>query len=292
MRCEVALKTRSHLGEGIWWDDRASVLFWVDIMRKELHRLNNGYDELLSTFADYVGFCAPCMDKRIAVGCGTELLLFDPDSRTVEKLFKVDSDEPNNRFNDGKCTPDGRIIAGTMNNALNESEDDLIASGSLFLIENGRCPKKLMSGMLVPNGIAFSPDGRTLYHTDTWTQTIFAYKYDSATGCLSDKRPVVKIPPETGAPDGMTIAADGTLFVALWGGGAVKRFDPSSGDELMKIELPVRHATCCCFGGKGLDELYITTSGIDAPEDKYPLAGSIFMVRPGVTGMNVHRFAI
>ena len=292
MENNIVLKIRSRLGEGIWWDDRRQCLFWVDIMKKEVHCLKDGNDTLLKVFDDFVGFCAPCEDGRLVVGCGRELLLFDPDSGDTQVLTTVDEDETNNRFNDAKCTPDGRILAGTMNNILNEEDADDANTGRLYVLENGKKPVQLMDKLTVSNGIAFTEDGNTVYHVDTYSQTIYAYHYDKATGLLSNPRVAVKVPVESGNPDGFTIAADGTLFVAHWGGGAIRRYDPATGKELAKYEFPAVHVTCCCFGGKDLDELYVNTSSIDAPEEEYPLAGSIFMVKPGVKGMPVHRYKL
>lgn len=292
METTPVLQIRSRLGEGIWWDDRRKCLFWVDIMKKEVHCLKDGKDSLLKTFPDFVGFCAPCEDGRLVVGCGRDLLLFDPDTGAVETLLSVDADETNNRFNDAKATPDGRILAGTMNNILNEEDADDANTGRLWLLENSKAPIKLMDKLTVSNGIAFTADGKTCYHTDTYSQTIFAYDYDSATGLLSNPRPAVVIDPAIGNPDGFTIAEDGTLFVAHWGGSAIRRYDPATGKELDKWEFPAVHVTCCCFGGEDLDELYVNTSSIDAPEAEYPLAGSIFMVKPGVRGMKVNRYKL
>lgn len=292
MEQTLALKIHSRLGEGIWWDDRRKCLFWVDIMKKEVHCLENGKDRLLKTFDDFVGFCAPCEDGRLIVGCGRDLLLFDPQTLETRVLQTVDADETNNRFNDAKCTPDGRLLAGTMNNILNEEDADDANTGRLYLLETGKAPVQLMDKLSVSNGIAFTPDSKTVYHVDTYSQTIYGYDYDGATGLLSNPRVAVKVPLENGNPDGFTIAADGTLFVAHWGGGAVRRYDPATGRELEKWEFPAVHVTCCCFGGEELDELYINTSSIDAPEAEYPLAGSIFMVKPGVKGLPVNRYKL
>ena len=292
MDYQLAWKTRSLLGEGIWWDERRECLFWVDILKNELHCLKDGEDRLVKTFADSVGFCAPCTDSRLVVGCGRELLLFDPDSGAAEVIAHVDDDLPENRFNDAKCTPDGKLLAGTMNRALDYDEVEDANTGRVYLIEYGKEPKQLFEGMTVPNGIAFSADGKTVYHTDTYTQKIFAYDYDGAAGTLTNPRAVVSIPVETGSPDGMNIGADDSLFIAHWGGGALRRFDSATGRELDCLTLPAKHVTCCCFGGRALDELYVTTSSIDAPEDEYPLAGSIFVSKCGVRGRPADRFQV
>jgi len=293
MNIKTALKTRSHLGEGIFWDDRREAFFWVDILRRELHCLKDGKDWLIRAFSDYVGFCIPCEDGRLAVGCGLRLLLLDPETGSLTEWLSVDQEHPFNRFNDAKATPDGMILAGTMNNALNEGEAEHADTGGLFLIDGrSRTVTRLMERLIVSNGIAFTPDGKTVYHTDTYTQTICAYEYDGQMKQLRGRREAVKIPIESGSPDGFTIASDGTLFVAHWGGGAVRQYCPETGEELSAMEIPARHVTSCCFGGKNLDELFVTTSSIDASEEEFPLAGSIFSIKPGIKGMKVHRLAL
>lgn len=291
MECAVALKVKSLLGEGVWWDDRREGFFWLDIMRNEVHFLKDGSDRLLKTFDDAVGFCTPCEDGRLVVGCGLDVILYDPDSGETEVLMSVDGNQPDNHFNDGKAIPGGRILAGTMNRAMDDNDVGL-ETGGLFVLESGKEPVKVTGGMKVPNGLAVSPDHKTAYHADTYNYTIDAYDFDEATGKLSNRRLFKRIDPENGSPDGMTVAEDGTLFVAFWGGYAVRRFDPVTGEELAVYQVPAVSPTCCGFGGKDMDELYITTTSIDADEAEYPLAGSLFVVKPGVKGMKVDRFRL
>ena len=218
MNYEIISQNRSYLGEGIYWDDREKAYYYVDIMRKEFRRLKNGADELLYTFGDFVGFTAPAEEGGYMVGCGRDLLHFDPKTKAVKKLFSVDAGFDNNRFNDGKATPDGRIIAGTMNNALNE--DDFAPdsdTGGLWSITAGKEPVRLMGGKKVPNGLAFSRDCKRMFHTDTFSQTIKEYAYDQNTGTVTFLRDVIFIPEDIGFPDGMTISDDDTVFAALWG---------------------------------------------------------------------------
>lgn len=291
MECTPALKVKSLLSEGIWWDDRREGFFWIDIMRNELYFWKDGENKLLKTFGDAVGFCIPCEDDRLVVGCGRELLLYDIESGETRPLMRVDDDQPDNHFNDAKAIPGGRILAGTMNTAMDDCDVGL-ETGSLFLLESGKEPVKVTGGMKVPNGLAISPDRKTAYHADTYNYTIDAYDFDEATGALSNRRLFKQINPEHGSPDGMTVAEDGTLFVAHWGGHAVRRFDPVTAEEVAVYWVPAVSPTCCCFGGKELDELYITTTSIDAPEEEYPLAGGLFVVKPGVKGMKVDRFKL
>ncbi len=293
MAYEIIYNQRTHLGEGIYWDDATKAYYFVDIMRKEFHRLKDGEDTLLHTFDDFVGFTVPTTNGKFMVGCGKDLLLFDPETNEIVKKFSVDEEFSDNRFNDGKATPDGRIIAGTMNNALNE--DDFAPNsdtGGLFSITKDETPIRLMSGKKVPNGLAFSKDNKTMFHTDTFSQTIKAYAYDEKTGKIEFLRDVVKIPEELGSPDGMTISDDDTIFAALWGGGAVAVIDTVKGEIIDLIKLPVLHVTCCAFGGENLDEFVVTTSAIESPEDKYPDAGKIFKLNVGKKGKPVDRFNI
>ncbi len=293
MDYDIIYDGRTHLGEGIFWDDREEAYYFVDIMRKQLHRLKNGTDCVLQTFSDYVGFAAPTEDRRFAVGCGRDLLLFDPETHTQELLCSVDAEYGLNRFNDGKAAPDGRLIAGTMNNLLNE--DDFAPNsetGGLFSIRAGEAPLRLQANQKVPNGLAFAADGRTLFHAETFSQTIKAYEYMPETGTLRFMRDVIRIPEQYGSPDGMTISDDDFIFSALWGGGGVAVIDTRTGKLEDILRLPVIHVTCCAFGGPLLDTLAVTTSSIESPADKYPHAGKIFTLHVGKKGRKVDRFKV
>lgn len=293
MDYEILYNERTHLGEGIFWDDQKQAYYFVDIMRKEFHELKNGVDRLIYTFPDYVGFAAPTDDGRYVVGCGKDMILFNPDTLEKRILCTVDQGFKLNRFNDGKATPDGRIIAGTMNNLLNE--DDFAPNsetGGLFSFKAGEEPLRLQSDKKVPNGLAFSKDGHTLYHVETFSQTIKAYEYIAETGEIRFKEDVIWIPENLGSPDGMTISDDDIIFSALWDGGAVAVIDPHTHKIEDLINLPVVHVTCCAFGGPNLDELAVNTSSIGSPENKYPDAGKIFKLNVGKKGKKVDRFKV
>ena len=292
MECNVALKIKTQLGEGIWWDDRREGFFWMDIATNEIFFLKDGENTLLKTFDDALGFCSPCEDGRLVVGCGRDLILYNPDNGETEVLMTVDQDIPDNHFNDAKAIPGGRILAGTMNTAMDCGDTPGKETGRLFVIESGKEPVIITEGMKVPNGLAISPDRKTAYHVDTYCYRVDKYDFDEEIGTLSNRQLFLEIPAENGSPDGMTIAEDGTLFVAHWGGHAVRRYDPVTGEVLAVYELPVPCPTCCVFGGKDMDELYITTTSFDSPEEEYPLAGSLFVVKPGVKGMKVDRFKL
>jgi sugar lactone lactonase YvrE len=145
-----------------------------------------------------------------------------------------------------------------------------------------------LSGVRISNGLAWSPDYRTLYYIDTPTRQVMAYDYDLLSGEIANPRLAVSVPAGLGWPDGMTSDAGGRLWVAMWGGAALTVWDPASGALLERIELPAKNVTACAFGGPNLDELYITTArkGLDAAElSAYPLTGGLFRIRTAQTGM-------
>jgi sugar lactone lactonase YvrE len=196
---------------------------------------------------------------------------------------------PGNRFNDGKCDPAGRFWAGTMRIA-----EDQVGAGSLYCLDRDLTVRKMWEGITIANGIAWSSDAKTMYYIDTPTCAVAAFDYDLATGSIANRREIIRTPKEAGFPDGMTIDAEGMLWVAYWQGWRVVRWDPSTGEMLATVELPVERVTAPWFGGPNLDELYITTARIglsDEARAQQPLAGSLFRARVGVAGLPAFEFA-
>ena len=151
----------------------------------------------------------------------------------------------------------------------------------------------MLTGLTVSNGLGWSPDRRTMYHIDSTTYRIDAFDYDVTSGAVSNRRPHVEIPRSWGLPDGMTVDEEGFLWVAFWGGSAVRRLAPD-GRVDATVRFPVTQVTSCAFGGPDLSELFVTTarSGLtDAALSGQPLAGGLFRVRPGVRGLPSHPFA-
>jgi len=289
MQPELILKARAELAEGPVWDARAGRLYWVDIHAGHLHVYNpaSGNDLRLDLGAP-VGCVAPARGGGLVAALKGGLVAVDLACGELELLADPEPDKPGNRFNDGKCDPAGRFLAGSMDDA----EQD--ASGALYSLAPDRSLRTLLTGLRISNGLGWSPDGATFYHIDTPTRTVSAYDYDLATGALAHPRPAVTVPPELGWPDGMAVDAEGMLWVALWGGGAVARFDPSGGRLLAKVDLPALHVTCPTFGGAGLDELYVTTARIGLSPAQLaaaPASGGLFRLHPGVHGLPAFEFA-
>ena len=146
----------------------------------------------------------------------------------------------------------------------------------------------MLDSVTISNGIVWTADKKTMYYNDTPTLTVQAFDYDDKTGTISKGRVAVRIPKGTGAPDGMTIDAEGKLWVALWGGNCVARFDPVTGELMQKIMVPAPNVSSCAFGGKNLETLYITTARAWVSPEKlkeFPLSGGLFAVKPGVRGV-------
>ncbi|TWA66532.1 sugar lactone lactonase YvrE [Azospirillum brasilense] len=277
----------AQLGEGPVWSPSRNALFAVDIHGSRLLRYTpadgRGRDWPLEEAAcwlveraDGAGFVAGLLSRRL-VG-----LTLDDDRLSMgPEMLRLEEDTPGNRLNDAMADTAGRLWVGSMDDAERE------ASGALYRIGPDGSTARVDGGYTVSNGPALSPDGRTLYHTDSPSRTIFAFTL-AADGTLSGKRVHIRFGEEDGYPDGMTCDAEGHLWVAHWSGGRVSRFRPDGTLDRV-VRLPVSNVTSCAFGGPRLDRLYITTAAQDAPAGE-PLAGGLFVCTPGVTGLAAGRF--
>jgi sugar lactone lactonase YvrE len=183
-------------------------------------------------------------------------------------------------MNEGGCDPDGRFYCGSM------AYDQRAGAASLYRLDRDRSVHVVLTGVTVSNGLDWSPDGSLAYYNDTATRQVTVFDYDTESG-LTGRRVFAHV---DGRPDGLTVDADGGVWVALSGGGAVHRYSPGGQLEDV-VEVPARKVTACTFGGARLDELFITTSreGLEPGED--PLAGSLFRVVPGMRGVPTREFA-
>jgi sugar lactone lactonase YvrE len=274
------------LSEGPRWDRDRDQLLWVDIVKSRLHRARVGTDGLLDEstpiqFDRFVGAAAPAAGGGgyvVAAGPG---FLFVDASGTVVELAQPESGRDDVRMNDGACDPQGRFWAGTM------AHDESPGAGVLYRLElDGTCTT-VLTGLTISNGIGWSPDGGTMYLSDSGTATVDAFDFDAASGDLSRRRTIVQSTEPGVAGDGLTVDDGGDLWVAMWGGGAVRRYDPE-GSLLVTVPLPVDRPTSCAFGGPDRSTLFITTAreGLDPPElARQPDAGRVFRVDGlGVTG--------
>jgi sugar lactone lactonase YvrE len=276
---------RCQLGEGPVWDAQRGLLCWVDILTGNIHQYDPAQQTRTSIHVPHlIGAVALCgqPDRFVAV---TEagFCFIDRQSGAVMLLHNPEPDRPGNRFNDGKCDPAGRFWAGTM------SLTDEPERGSLYTLNTDLSVTRQLAGVSIANGLAWSLDGGTLYFIDSPTRSVRAYVVDPQTGNLGSDKTILSIPAREGFPDGMTIDADGMLWIAHWDGWQVIRWHPETGDILRRIPLPVAQVTSCIFGGPHLTDLYITTARTGLSEAdlrEQPLAGSLFVLPDcGVSGL-------
>ena len=279
---ELVFDAKAELGEGPIWDYRRGLLYWVDIAARVIHVHDPvaNRDRTIDAGQE-VGCVALRANGGLIFAGRNGFAEIDVESGRIAALLDPERHLPGNRFNDGKCDPRGRFWAGTM------SSEGQQKKGSLYCLYPDFSLRTLITGVSVSNGLAWTADQRTLYYIDTPTQEVAAFDFDAETGDISGRRPAIRIPPDKGHPDGMAIDSEGMLWVALYGGGAVTRWDPRDGRLLATIAVPAPRVTSCAFAGLRMDEMYITTArrGLDPKElAASPQSGGLFRVRPGVHG--------
>lgn len=269
------------LGEGCVWDAVRNNLLFVDIEGKRVYAYNVKTLHMKSfEMNDMVGCLALHKDGGIVVAVKDTLVLINIDTGVQTELFKNSMPEFT-RYNDGKCDKHGALWIGTM--AINQSHPMAYEAGSLFCIKENKIISRY-EGFTISNGMAWNSDGNVFYHIDTPTRKIDAYDVKGV-GMLEHKRSIIKTDQYEGVPDGMCIDEDGNLWVAMWGGGKVICFDPSSGMKIDEINLPVKNVSCCTFGGTDLHTLYITTA-----QDKTGTGGDLYSVKLQTKGVLPNKY--
>jgi sugar lactone lactonase YvrE len=279
VRAEQATDPVAYHGEGPVWSPRWGGLRWVDMLAGDILSLRSGEVE-----RTHVGTIAAAVRPRRGGGAvlGVErgFALEDPDG-TLTTLPELWS-SPDIRMNEGGCDPHGRFYCGSM------AYDQASGAASLYRLGPDGQVTVVLEGVTVSNGIDWSPDGTLAYYNDTATRQVAVFDYDLDAG-LTDRRVFVSIP-DDGRPDGLTVDAEGGVWVAIANGGSVHRYRPDGALDQV-VEVDARKVTACTFGGEHLDQLFITTSreGLEPGDD--PLAGSLFTVAPGVAGLPTREFS-
>lgn len=271
------------LGECPLWSVAEQVLYFVDIKRCRIHRFDPATDALgTMELPEEVGCIGLAEGGGFIAGLRSGLWLIDADGTLRKKLADNPEDQAISRFNDGGIDPAGRFVAGT----VDETREKGIAS--LYRYDN-RGLTRLAGGLLTSNGVAFSPDGKRLYHSDTLRYTLYACDYDAATGEATNRQVFARFGSETdkGRPDGGAVDAEGCYWTALFEGGRVQRYAPD-GTLLAEYPVPARCPTMIAFGGPDLKTLYCTSASIGRPDGElaeYPLSGALFSMRADVAGL-------
>ncbi|MBA2955672.1 SMP-30/gluconolactonase/LRE family protein [Nocardioides sp. MAH-18] len=276
------------LAEGPLWDAARERLVWVDILGRAVHtgRLDQGSVEIGPShhFESYVGAAAVAEDGALLVAEGHHLTRVAPDGTRTSgpDLF---ADHPDDRWNDGTCDARGRILVGTSSLAGARHSQRLLRV-------DGDITEVLDDDLGLSNGLAFSPDDALLYSVDSVpARRVWVRDYDQSSGAVGPRRPALDL--TDALPDGLCVDASGNLWLAAWGRGQVRCYS-TAGELLDLIELPAPHTTSVAFVGPGLDQLLITTARGElspAEQDEHPLSGSLFLARPGCTGLPPHAWS-
>jgi sugar lactone lactonase YvrE len=275
LTAELFVAAGATLAEGPSWDAAAGCLLWVDILAAQVHLTNlDGTTRAMHQFDRHVGAALPIDGgggQLVVRRDGFALLGVDG---SVTPLLDVLTDRPDLRFNDAKCDPRGRAVAGTM--AYDESSR---GRGELLLLAPGPKAVRIYGPTSLSNGLGWSPDGEFMYFIDTPTYTVTVFDYRLDNGRPSRPRPLVEV--TGGMPDGLCVDDDGCLWVALWGGAAVHRYTPQGRLDAV-LQVPAPNVTSCAFAPDG--RLYVTTASVGVDLAEHPHAGSLFVADVGVGG--------
>ena len=264
---ERLVDSRDRLGECPIWDEREQCLWWVDIHGQAIRRFSSAIESF--PVPERVGSLAFSEQGGLLAAMHSGIYIWDNEASRL--LAPMPANGATQRFNDGRCDRAGRFWVGTL------QEPDFPPTGRLFCLNGGNLELRRRA-IAVPNSLAWSPDGRTMYFADSPRHKIWAFDYDLETGEASRER--LFAAPHPGFPDGSCVDADGCLWNAEYGAARVVRYTPAGKIDRV-IDMPVKEPTCCCFGGAKLDTLYITSAN----------GGGVFALVPGATGLPESRFA-
>lgn len=286
VRC--VLQAGDHLGETPLWCGATESLWWIDIERPKLHRMNlaTGAHESVAMDCEYLGSLALCKDGRLLLARDLALETFDPGTKSFAPVCQVEPVGSGNRLNDGRCDSKGRFWVGSMDNGLSRP------SGGFYRIDPDGSAHRQFGDIIVTNSVVLSPDGRTLYMSDTRRFTLWAFDLDPDDGVLSNRRVFVDYTGSGDRPDGACVDAEGFIWNAIFAGSRVVRYAPDGRIDRV-VPVPVSNPTCLCFGGPDLDTLYITTARkflTEAQLAAEPLAGALLAFEPGMRGLPEARF--
>jgi sugar lactone lactonase YvrE len=281
VRAEQVTSPVAYHGEGPVWSERWGGLRWVDMFAGDVLYLADDGEIYRRHVGDVAAVLRPRRQGGAVIGVERGFALEDADGVLTYLAELWSQDDV--RMNEGGCDPDGRFYCGSM------SYDHRPGAGSLYRLDPDSSVQVVLENVTISNGLEWSPDGSLAYYNDTPTQRTDVFDYDCSSG-LIERRTFAEIPADAGGPDGLTVDEEGGVWVALYGGGAVRRYTPDGVlDEV--IEVAAKKVTACAFGGPDLNQLFITTSreGLDPDED--PLAGSLFRAALGVAGLPVREYA-
>jgi sugar lactone lactonase YvrE len=279
------------LGEGTCWSSGEQALYWVDILDSTLYRCDaQGGARASWRFEDTISAVAERRDgPGLAVTLRRGLALFDPESRSLQRLHEPEPERAGNRFNDGKCDAQGRFWGGTMDFACEAP------TGAWYRFDSRGHGTRVADVLwAVTNGPTWSLDGRTMYTNDTLRREVIAWDFEPEAGIIANPRVWLRFGVHDGYPDGMTTDAEGRLWIAHWGAACVSCRHPETAEELLRVQLPTSHITNVTFGGAGMNTLFVTSARFGLRTAQLavePLAGALFAVETDARGLPANTFA-
>jgi sugar lactone lactonase YvrE len=273
---ELALP-HAELGEGPHWDIATQALYWVDIPGQRVHRRDADGAHRSWEVGLPVSAVVPSQAGWLCVAAGNGFYALDEESGQVELIADAPG-LPHTRLNDGACDREGRFYAGSMDN------DEAPGRGALYRLDPDRTVTEIFSGIGLSNGLGWSPDDRLMYYIDSLAYRVDVMDYDPETGAMGERRPFARLGSGETVPDGMTVDAEGGVWVAVWGGGVIQRYD-ADGTLNGVVRLPAAFVTSCAFGGPDLDQLFITTAAGPGRS-----GGALFTCPAGVKGLPAYRY--
>ncbi len=283
---EIAVAPGAGLAEGPVWDDVNGRLVWVDVVGRAVHFYDPaiGVDTFIE-LDEMPGVALPCVSGGLVLAIGSGFALLHPDGR-LERILEIPQGPQPTRMNDGNCDAAGRLWAGTI------TTRDAANAGALYRLDPDLAVTVVIKPVSESNGIDWSPDDRLMYYVDSRERRVDMFDFDVDTGAVVNRRPFVAIDDGDVLPDGLTVDAEGCVWVACWNGAAVRRFTPKGLVDRV-IDFPTREITSCTFGGDDLADLYVTSArdGLTPAQlSREPEAGAVFVCSPGVTGRSQRPF--
>lgn len=280
MDVEMLVDAKAITGEGPVWDERDDCLYWVDIMRGHVHRFDpDSGENTITEVGKHTGAVIPRTSGGFILATVDGFDILHADGR-IDHFLDVDADEPDTRMNDAKCDNNGRMFAGTMRYDMADR------GGALYRLDPDGSVRAVAEDISISNGTDWNLANDTMYYVDSKLGRIDTFDYDPKTGAIANRRTLVEVPEDLGAPDGLTVDAEGYIWVAVYGANRVQRYSPQ-GKLDGEIMLPASEITSVAFGGDNYRDLYITsaTEGFEEADfEREPGGGALFRAHPGVSG--------
>lgn len=287
MQIDMIWESPDALGEGPIWHVGEQALYWLDIVKPSLQRLDPATGEYREwPMPESIGSLVPGAKGGLVATMGNRVVAIDMPSGAISTLIEVPNWRDDIRMNNGKCDRQGRYWFGVANLDVENPK------GRLYRFDSDGTLTQMEDKITISNGLGWSPDNKTFYYTDGLKYRIYQYDYDLESGAISNRKPFVQLPKSPIEPDGLTVDSEGYVWEAQWNSWKIFRYAPD-GKLALEIDMPVQRPTSCIFGGPNLDILYVTSSSQNMGEDEplSPPAGGLFAIDAGVRGLPEPAFA-